>query len=90
MDDHIRLGHPFEPPATGIVLPIQANTAKVVRIILDIEPAIGIFHAPFMIGHAGTLVHLVRQFLVADGDLYARISEGGRLFRPYPKISTMS
>ena len=38
-----------------------------------------------MIGHAGTLVHLVRQFLVADGDLYARISERGRLFRPYPK-----
>ena len=85
VDNHVRLGHPFKPTFPGVVLPIQADAAQVVRVILDMELAVGVLHAPLMVGYAGTFVHLIRQLLPADGNLYAGVGEGGGAFRPDPE-----
>ena len=85
VDGHVGFRYPLEPPLLGIVLPVQADAAQVVGVVLDVKRPVGVLLPPLVVGETGFREHLVRQLLAPDGDLYAGVGEGGRTLRPYPE-----
>ena len=51
-DNHVGLGDTLETELPALVLPVQPDTAEIIRVILDLELLVGIQAAPFMIRNA--------------------------------------
>lgn len=85
VDNHVGLGDTLETELPALVLPVQPDTAEIIRVILDIELLVGIPAAPFMIRNARGGINLIGAGLAADRDLDTGRSERARAGGHHPE-----